>query len=247
MKTKYLKKNEKINIFFSCDDNYIPFLAVSLESLIKNASRNYLYNIYILHTRSISQASQDDIKERYNKEVFNIEFVDISSHIKMFSEKLHTRDYYSKNTYFRLFIPNLYPKMDKALYLDSDITILKDISKLYNTKLGNNLVGGVPDGAVQVFPEFKDYVENKIGVESFDKYFNAGVLLMNLKRMREIDFENVFLNMLTKITFTVAQDQDYLNAICKRFVKILDRVWNVMPIPNQGIKEKDILLIHITI
>ena len=139
----------EIPIFFSCDDNYIPFLAVTLESLEKNASKNYNYVIKVLHSNTINAENQQRILCEYNVDNFNIEFVDISNYVEKISERLHTRDYYSKSTYYRLFIPNLYPQYSKALYLDSDIVVLGDISKLYNTELGENYVGAITDEVVQ--------------------------------------------------------------------------------------------------
>lgn len=233
--------NNNISIFFSCDDNYIPFLVVSLSSIIENASKNYNYDIYVLHSNNISKENQEKIFKEYSKDNFNVNFVDITSKIESFSTKLHTRDYYSKSTYYRLFIPNLYPNLDKALYLDSDIVVLGDISKLFNTDLGNNYVGAIPDHAVSKVPEFISYVKNRIGVKSEKEYFNAGILLMNLKKLREINFEDLFITLLSKITFNVAQDQDYLNSICKGNVTFIDPSWNVMPIPNDL---KEINLIH---
>ncbi len=243
MKKQNLIKGE-IPIFFSCDDNYIPFLAVSLESLEKNASKNYSYSIKVLHSNTISEDNQARIKLEYSVNNFDIEFVDISAYVEKISNRLHTRDYYSKSTYYRLFIPNLYPQYSKALYLDSDIVVLGDISKLYNTELGENYVGAITDEVVQTVKEFCEYVENRIGVEKSNQYFNAGILLMNLRKLREIDFEEIFIKMLSCITFNVAQDQDYLNAICRGHVTRISNTWNKMPIPNDNIAEKDINLIH---
>lgn len=236
-------KTKEVPIFFSCDDNYIPYLAVSLESLEHNADKNRNYQIKVLHANTISEANQNKITEKYNVDPFNIEFVDISKFVEGFSSKLHTRDYYSKSTYYRLFIPNLYPQYDKALYLDSDIVVLGDISKLYDVDLGDNYVGAIPDGCVQLIKEFQDYVENRIHVKSYKEYFNAGILLMNLNTLRQDDFEGMFINMLSNVTFSVAQDQDYLNAICGGRVKFIPSIWNQMPFPSD-VDERDICLIH---
>lgn len=106
------------------------------------------------------------------------------------------------------------------------------------------LVGAVPDGAVQSIKEFQDYVERVVGVANYNNYFNAGVLLMNLKELRDFKFQEKFLYLLETVKFTVAQDQDYLNRICKGKVKYIGLEWNNMPIPNDEITEKEIKLIH---
>jgi len=222
-----------IPIFFSCDDAYIPFLSVSLTSMMESASESFLYYVRILHSRTISKHNQDKISSSHRHKNLIIEFVDITTYVVKISDKLHTRDYYSKSTYYRLFIPNLYPQYDKVLYLDSDIVICGDISALFNTDLGDNLVGAIPDGAILKVKVFQDYAEQRVGVEKYHHYFNAGILLMNTKRLREIDFETLFIDMLGKVTFDVAQDQDYLNAICKGKVTYIDETWNQMPINSK--------------
>lgn len=231
-----MKNNKQtITIFFACDDAYIPFFAVSLKSLMTNASVNYNYDIKVLHNKAISKQNQNKIIDEFKNNNFNIDFVDVTNYVEEFNSKLHTRDYYSKSTYYRLFIPNMYPNLDKALYLDSDIVVNGDIAELYNTPLNDTFVGAIHDRAVgSLAVEFQEYVLNRIGVKKVENYFNAGVLLMNLKRLREINFENIFLQLLTKVTFNVAQDQDYLNVICNQNVTYIDRTWNTMPFKAKG-------------
>ena len=72
------------------------------------------------------------------------------------------------------------------------------------------------------------YTKKRLRVAA-DHYFNAGVLLMNLDAMRKCDFLNVFLRLLQSVTFQIAQDQDYLNVICKNRVEYVGFEWNTMP------------------
>ena len=233
---------EVIPIFFAVDDVFIPFLAVALESLIDNSSKDYYYSVKVLHT-NVSEENRNKIY-KYKRENVDIEFVDLNYYIERVKDKLYTRDYYTKSTYFRLFVPDLYPQYSKALYLDSDITIVGDIAELYNTDMGNNLVAGIPDGAVQTVDVFKEYVEKFVGVRDYNEYFNAGILLMNLSELRKFKFQEKFLYLLEKVKYTVAQDQDYLNRLCKGRVKIVDKVWNAMPMPELGIPAEDVKLVH---
>ena len=140
-----------IPIFFTTDDNYIPFLTVSIYSLIKNSSIKNYYKIYILNT-GLSQSSIKSINNLKRPHVeFN--FVNVTDRVNYISNELHTRDYYSKTTYFRLFIPNMFPEYDKALYLDSDIVLLDDVAKLYNTDIKDNLVGAISTWASFIIPK----------------------------------------------------------------------------------------------
>ena len=231
-----------IPIFFAIDDRYVPFLAVALKSLIENASKDYQYVIKVLSI-NIDERNKKKIL-KYEKENVNIEFVDLTYYLTEIKEKLYTRDYFTQTTYFRLFIPELYPQYNKAIYIDSDTAVLGDISELFNIDLGDNLLGAVPDCSVQNNKEFQEYVERVVGMATYKNYFNAGILVLNLDEMRRFEFQAKFLYLLETIKFTVAQDQDFLNRLCKGRVKFIDGVWNTMPIPNENIKEEDIKIIH---
>ena len=233
---------EVIPIFFGIDDVYMPFLAVTLESLIENASKNYYYSIKILYT-SIDEDNKRKIN-KYQSQNVNIEFVDLNYYIENVKDKLYTRDYYSKTTYFRLFIANLYPQYDKAIYLDSDIVVLGDISELYNQDIGDNLVAAAPDDVIQTTKVFQEYAEKVVGVSDYRNYFNAGILLMNLDEFRKFNFQEKFLYLLETVKFTVAQDQDYLNRLCKGKVKIIDKGWDRMPIATDNMPIENIKIIH---
>lgn len=233
---------QEIPIFFAIDDGYIPFLAVAIKSLLENSSKENKYSIRILYT-SVSKQNQEKIK-KYEAENVSIEFVDLSEYIETIKDKLYTRDYFSATTYFRLFLPELYPEYDKALYLDSDIVVLDDISKLYNTELGSNLVAAAPDDVIQTIEVFRNYSELVVGVKDYKKYFNAGILLMNLKELREFKFQEKFLYLLGTVKFSVAQDQDYLNRLCKGRVTLLEKNWNKMPVGGDVKNREDLKLIH---
>lgn len=237
-----MTENREIPIFFAVDDGYCPFLAVAIQSMIDNSSPEYTYCIKVLNT-DISSENKRKIS-RYEQENVSIEFVDLNYYIQKIKDKLYTRDYYSKTTYFRLFIPNLYPQYDKVLYLDSDIVVLDDIAELFNSDIENNLVAAAPDDVIQFNPVFQTYAEKVVGVADYHRYFNAGVLLMNLHQLRKFKFQEKFVYLLDKIKFSVAQDQDYLNRLCKGRVKLIDRTWNRMPIEDPKIKPENVKLVH---
>ena len=110
--------------------------------------------------------------------------------------------------------------------------------------MGDNLVAAATDDVSQSMPVFQDYVEKVVGVADSRRYFNAGILLMNLHELRRFKFQEKFVYLLVKIKIAVPQDQDYLNRLCKGRVKLLDRTWDRMPIPDPKIKTEDVKLVH---
>ena len=143
-----------------------------------------------------------------------------------------------------MFLPELYPQYDKVVYLDSDIIVVGDISELYNVDMGTNLITAAPDDIIQYNKVFQDYAELVVGVAKYQHYFNAGVLLMNLDQLRKFKFQEKFLYLLGTVKFSVAQDQDYLNRLCKGRTTLISHDWNVMPYVNEETKKEDIKLIH---
>lgn len=229
-----------VQLFFSCDDAYVPFLAVTLESLRANCDPNRRYFLHILHT-GLSPENIVRLKEAFDGGVFSVAFHDITDTVEAFSARLHTRDYYSRTTYYRLFIPDLFPSLDRALYLDSDLVVQGDIAQLYDTELGDHLAAAIPDTFIEREESLRLYATNRVGLDSSEEYFNAGVLLMNLRAMREYGFQNVFLSLLDAVKFNIAQDQDYLNVICKNRTVLLGREWNTMPFEAE---KPDTKLVH---
>ena len=238
------KKIKEMPIFFATDDNYVPYLVVSIRSLIDTASTKNLYQIYVLNT-GLKEENQQILKSMETENV-KINFVDVSEKIKDILNKLQAqlRDYYSPSIYYRLFIPSLFPQYKKALYLDCDITIVKDIAGLYNKDLKNNLLGAIVDEVVTSSEIFRYYTENALGVNGY-KYFNSGIILMNLEAFRKENIEDKFIYLLNNYNFgTVAPDQDYLNVLCKDRILYIDKGWDKMPVSDEGFDEKDLKLVH---
>ncbi|MBQ8884874.1 MAG: glycosyltransferase family 8 protein [Clostridia bacterium] len=225
--TRNTKARKTVPVFFASDDNYVPFLTVAIHSMKKNASKSFDYKVYVLHSGLNGKDAETlmDLSEDW----FEVKFVDVSEHIKRVAHFLHLRDYYTDAIYYRLFIVGMFPEYDKALYLDSDLVVLGDVAELYSTELGNNFIGAISDQAVAAVPAFRDYTKNALGIEA-EKYFNSGVILMNLKKFREENFYEKFYSVLSSYSFIVAPDQDCLNLLCKGKVKYFSSDWNKMPI-----------------
>ena len=234
-----MARKKVVRLFFTVDDNYIPYLSVTIASIVRHASKKYTYHLTVLHDGLSSKSKKALRKFQNNRNIF-IWFYDVTLKVHSLSVKLDVRDYYTITTYYRLFLPDLFPLFNKGLYLDSDIVLREDVAKLYFTDLGDNLVGAVPDASVQLYDEFGNYVDKVIEMDH-TKYFNAGVLLMNFKKLREFGLEKRFISLIKKVTFKVAQDQDVLNYLCKDRTLLIEKKWNVMPL---GERVEEPALVH---
>ncbi len=228
-----------IPIIFSTDDNYVPYLDVAISSLIENASRDYSYKIIVLNTGLLPV---NTAKLNSNEcDGFDIEFFDISESIKEISAHFKNVYHFSLASYYRLFIASLFPQYDKVIYLDCDLVVLGDISKLYNIELGENILGAASEQYVKSTPEFRRYANVALGVDP-DVYVNSGVLVMNLEEFRKNKIEGKFIELITKYDFDLLDpDQAYLNYLCKDKIYLLQSGWNNEPILTSCEGEKNIV------
>lgn len=232
--------SDVIHVFYACDDNFIKFTAVSLHSMKKNASRDRSYHIHVLHT-NVRQETQAQLLSM-SEEGFLVTFDNVSSYLDGLCETLPLRDYYSNTTYYRMFIAEMFPELDKAIYVDSDTIVQGDISRLYDYDVSEYDVGACHEQAMVQVDVYGSYVEKNLGIDR-NAFFNAGILLINCRRFRENKALEDFVRLLGIYNFRVTQDEDYLNVICHDHVLWLPQSWNTevlgeIPYP---IEEADII------
>lgn len=216
-------ENKVIPIFYACDDNFIKYTVVSLRSMIENASAEYKYHVYVLHTNA-SEDMQGALKALANDN-FEISFEDVTEYLESIKDRLPVRHYYTKTTYFRLFIADMFPQYDKAIYIDSDTVVQGDISRLYSTDVGDAYLAACHEQVMEQIDVYGTYCESVVGV-SRHNFFNAGLLLINCEQFRKKALLSRFIEYLGMYNFVVTQDEDYLNLICKDHVFWLDQRWN---------------------
>lgn len=235
---------QTIPIFYAIDDGYSKFVAVSIKSLLLNASKEYNYDINIIY-ENITEENKNILKslETDNSKII---FTEMNKNLSMITDKLgnRLREYtFTLTIYFRLFIPIMFPQYDKCIYIDSDTVIPGDIFKLYNEDLEDNYLGCVIDKSTIDNEILANYFEQVVGIPR-DKYINSGMLLMNAKKLRELKIDEKFLDLYTKYQFDViAPDQDYINSMCYGHIKYLSDKYDAMPNPNNQ-ELSDPIIVH---
>ena len=212
-----------VPVVFAVDDAFACCTSVAIASLIANCDPERQYAIYIFFD-DLSEENQSRLCSMAVRNV-TVECVSVTDRVD--KELLYSRSRLPMATYFRFFAADVLPQYDKLLYLDGDIAILGDVGELYDTDIGDCWLGAVPDywGGEGDRKKKEEYLVPLMGLTA-DRYFNAGVLVMNLRAFREQDLCGRCLNYLAEHRDLLWLDQDALNAVCRDHVCFLSNEWN---------------------
>ena len=222
-------KTKHIPIFMASDDNYLPYLIVAIKSISLHSSSEYVYDVRILN-RGLSKINVRKIRHLKFDNI-SVTLVDIDRVVSAFGDELRLRlcDYHSEAIFYRMFIAAMYPRLTRAIYIDSDVVLVDDIAKLYFSDIGDSVLGAVADESIYAAPELCEYVREWVGVPE-GKYIDSGVLLMNLTAFRKHRIAEKFKKLIFSYNFdTVAPDRDYLNFLCRGKIHYIDAGWNKQP------------------
>lgn len=218
-----------VPIVLAADNKYVPYVTVTIQSIIENSNTDYKYDIIILDS-NISTENQKKVSKEFSSGRISIRFYNVKSYLE--NRNLFVHRHFTVEIYYRLLMQDIMKGYDKVVYLDSDLVVLDDVAKLYETDIGENYIAAVVDADFAgcykgVDPDRKEYYEKVLRMANPYHYFNSGVLVMNLTQFRK--------NITVKDIFDLAEskkwlfpDQDVLNVICEGHVYYLDAAWNVM-------------------
>ena len=232
-----VENNTPIAVCYASDENYAPYMTVSIYSLMCNADKSRQYEIIILH-RELSEQSKDKLLRLAEKfPNFTVRFADMSAVHDSVKDRISS--YITAATNYRLFLPGEdFREYDRMVYIDSDTIVEGDISELYDTDLGEKAIGAAEMVEARHFIRtkkalfyegqpynFADYCTKILEIKHIKNYFNAGVILFDLKRCRKLTSDKAAVELLNRKKW-IYNDQDTLNILFNDSVKMLDLKWN---------------------
>lgn len=217
-----------IPIVLAANESFAPYMNVFIKSLVEN-NRDNLLDIIVLH-QDIKSETQTIIKtDNCISDKVSIRFYDVKSYFK--NLKLYIDQHLSLETYFRLAIQEILADYEKVLYLDSDMVVLDNIAELYAMDIEGYALMGAKDidylGNCKISSKPVDYALNKLKLNSEFDYMQAGVLIFNLKKMREMYTVQDLLDIAGSYNWK-HHDQDVLNYAFRGKIKFLPQRWNVV-------------------
>lgn len=189
------------------------------------------YEVYVLYG-NISEQNKTNILSLAQENVC-ISFIDMKKHIdKEIENNFALTLHFTVETYYRFFLPGLFPQLGKVLYIDSDTLICKDIGPLFAEELGNAYLAVTRDLEIirvihcDLESAQRSYFQKTLNLVNADDYFQAGVMLVNLDQWRKEDLTAKLLACLKKVKTPLYVDQDILNSTCQGNVKFIPQNWD---------------------
>ena len=227
-----------IPVFLPSDNNYVPYLATCMVSILSNTTS--FIDFYILDSGITEENKKKivEIKKQFHN--FSIEFLYIDTNKEF--EDMVTSDWINKSGYNRFLIPNLKPSLNKVIYIDSDTIVLQDIALLYNESLDNYAIGAIFNENRR---EFNFDTKIPMELSSDYRYFNAGVLLIDVQKWIENDIVKKLFDIEKKYRNVIPHaDESVLNKCFDKNYKILDLKYNVIDWDFYNNEVKEIVVRH---
>ena len=206
-----------VDVVLITDGNYMEFTRVAILSAKKTRCEGSNYNFYVM-TMDLQEGDDEALKD------LEEEGVKVTLLPQKEIDLFYIRDtHVSKTSLLKYYIADVLPELDKVLYIDSDVLVLHDLNELFNTDIEGKYLAVVKDPSW--FFENKHVLELNLEERGF--YFNSGVMLMNLKKIRNDGLVKK-LEDYTNNHFRTYMDQDALNVEVGNDVVLLDVKYNTM-------------------
>jgi len=217
-----------MNLLFSLDENYIPPLKVLLKSIFNNHPYE-TFDIFIMYS-SLTNQQLEDLSKYIKCHGSSPQFILADNFFDVDSKRFITR-YYTLDMYSWLFAPYILPKeVDRILYLDPDIINMNDFTEFYNMDFeGSSFIATNYKFKTLWFQPFNN-IRLNMNLDS-DEYFNTGVVLMNLERLRKVGNSNdIVQSIYNNKDVLILPDQDVFNALYDQdILKVSWKKYNMDP------------------
>ncbi len=216
-----------MEIVCSADNNYVMPTGIMLTSLLENNKGNEV-NIHLLDggLTDLSKSQLSDICNQYNQHITFYPMDDKLFENFPMGENFQVTHINTMATYYRLYMSKVLPKdIDKVIYLDGDMIILDSLMSMWNYPMEGKAIAAIPDPYNNRVNHY-----NMLRYPMNLGYFNAGVLLIDLRYWREHDCLELFLDIVDKYKNRLSShDQDVLNVAFMNDKIVLPLKYNVMP------------------
>ncbi len=228
-----------IAVVYAADDKYTDILSVSIQSLLDHTDTDCKYDIVVLSDGISFNHRRILLSMIENMDHVSIRFLEVGYLLDQYAFQF-TNTQLSRATFLRLLLPDVMKEYQRILYLDGDTVITTNIAALFQIDMKDQLVAAVEDPHIAAIRKFRENVQEHlradIGIDDEERYFNAGVLLINLQALRKTYTVKNMMKLAVERKW-MWEDQDVLNKLCKKRIYWLPENWNVLWVPDPYLQE----------
>jgi lipopolysaccharide biosynthesis glycosyltransferase len=223
-----MQELKSIAIVCVCDNHYAILLAAAIKSVETNHHTEEKLEFFLVED-SISEKNKLRISNSINTGTTTIHWIPASACIPEDASLPVDRSSAPLNVYIRLFVQHFIPKhIKRIIYLDVDMIMLEDVSKLWNTDLGDNIVAAVQDQFIQIVSRWGGVSNYEhFGIAADNMYFNSGLMIIDIEKWVKADVTKKVIACIAEFThLALYQDQYGLNAVLYKDWYALNPLWN---------------------
>ncbi len=226
-----------ISVVIASDNNFVPHLAALIESIKSSIDNTRFLDLNVLDG-GITPLNKSLLTHQFelNRQTpGKLTFIDCRNLHKDIAVHMH----FSNATFYRLSLGRLLNNHKKVIYIDCDTIVLGKLDELWDYSLDGKIIAAAPDLIMKSFVSYGTvalkeaggqpaglYLKHYLGLGTeVDNYFQAGVIVFDLDKLRTLDIEELACRNLSERTYWFL-DQDILNIHLQGQVKFIDTAWN---------------------
>lgn len=213
-----------VDIALCGDRRVLPGMAVTVRSALENATR--LLNVHVI-SAGLREADKAKLRESWNHpNCGGVNFAEITTEkVQSFRSTAYLK---SKAAYSRYFIGELFPNVERCIYLDTDLLVLRDLTEAFQMDLGDNVAAAVRDISVRINP-VDPVLKRRLGLREEANYFNSGFMIIELNAWRRERLADSLVKIsIERFDDLDSQDQDALNMVLEDRILLINEAWNTV-------------------
>ena len=214
-----------VDIALCGDSRILPGMAVTVRSALENTTS--VLNIHVI-SAGLLEADKEKLRRSWrHPNCGHVTFAEITKKaVQRFRSTAYLK---SKASYSRYFISELFPDIERCVYLDADLLVFRDLTEAFKMDLGDNVAAAVRDISMRVRSTNFALKRRlgRLGLRDERNYFNAGFMIMELGAWRRERLVDKLVDIsVERFDELDSQDQDAFNMVLEGRILLIKEAWN---------------------
>ena len=209
-----------VHVVMASDEGFLVPTVVALQSMMSASHKENTYLVHVISPWGYSFAEEPLVRSLVGRwPNLCVDQLNVPREVQRVFEEASAASCLTASTYYRLLVDQLLPDVHTCVYLDGDVLVYDDVAALYQQDLRGCSIGAVRDPICGLKGSFAQMHQRKLGFAYEGRYFCAGVMKLDLDRIRE---SGIFAELVRPHACDLPFfDQDELNRAFRDDVQLL--------------------------